>query len=93
MFADHRGLGRSEKPHDPAAYAMARRAGDARAVLDALGIERAHFAVLSWGARLNFGIGEHAPERILSLVCAGQQPYAWPDTPLTRAVVAGLAAA
>lgn len=92
IFVDHRGHGRSDKPHDPAAYAMPIRVADAVAVLDELGIDRAHFVGLSWGGRLGFGIGEHAPERVLSLVLVGQQPYAIdPDGPL--AVVVGEALA
>jgi pimeloyl-ACP methyl ester carboxylesterase len=43
IYVDHRGLGRSDRPHDAAAYAMPLRVGDAVAVLDELGIERAHF--------------------------------------------------
>ena len=41
IFADHRGQGGSEKPREPRAYALPTRVGDAVAVLDALGIERA----------------------------------------------------
>jgi len=92
VCVDHRGLGRSSRPYDPEAYAMRRRVADAVAVLDELGIERAHFIGLSWGGRLGFGIGEHAPERVRSLVISGQQPYEWPDSPLTRVVTDGLAA-
>ena len=93
IYVDHRGLGKSEKPHNPAAYGMRFRAFDPITVLDALGLPQAHFIGLSWGGRLVFGIGEHAPERALSLVAIGQQPYAWPDSPLTRAVTAGIALA
>jgi pimeloyl-ACP methyl ester carboxylesterase len=92
IYVDHRGLGGSDKPHDPTAYAMAHRAADAVAVVDELAIPRAHFVGLSWGGRLVFGIGEHAPDRVLSLVATGQQPYAWPDSPMTRAVTGGLVA-
>lgn len=92
IYVDHRGLGRSDKPHDPEAYAMPLRAADPVAVLDGVGIERAHFIGTSWGGRLCFGIGEHAPERVLSLVIGGQQPYAWPDSPITRVVTEGLVA-
>ena len=77
IFVDHRGQGGSDKPHDAAAYALPTRVGDAVAVLDALGIERAHFLGSSWGARLGFALGELAPERVLSLVLCGNQPYAW----------------
>jgi pimeloyl-ACP methyl ester carboxylesterase len=93
IYVDHRGLGRSDKPHDPDAYSMPLRVKDAVAVLDALGIERAHFVGLSWGGRLCFGIGEHAPHRVLSLVIGGNQPYAWPDSPLVGILTEGLKAA
>jgi pimeloyl-ACP methyl ester carboxylesterase len=93
IYVDHRGHGGSDKPHDPAAYAMPLRVADAVAVLDDLGVERSHFLGISWGGRLGFGIGEHAPKRVLSLVIGGQQPYAWPDSPLVQAVTEGLAAA
>ena len=52
-----------------------------------LGIEQAHFAGASYGGRLCFGIGEHAADRVLSLVAGGQQPYAIdPDGPLARVI-------
>lgn len=93
LYVDHRGLGNSDKPHHPAAYAIPLRAADAVAVLDELGIERAHFIGQSWGGRLGFGIGEHAPQRVRSLVIGGNQPYAWPDSPLIRIVTDALEAA
>jgi pimeloyl-ACP methyl ester carboxylesterase len=93
IFADHRGHGRSEKPHDPAAYAMTVRVGDAVAILDRRGIERAHFLGRSWGGRLCFGIGEHAPGRVRSLVIGGNQPFAWPESLVSRTVGQALAAA
>ena len=66
---------------------------DAVAVLDALGIGRAHFLGSSWGARLGFALGEHAPERVLSLVLCGNQPYAWDlESPTAHAVAAAIAA-
>jgi pimeloyl-ACP methyl ester carboxylesterase len=49
IFADHRGQGRSQKPHEVAAYALTTRVADATAVLDTLGIERAHYIGFSWG--------------------------------------------
>ena len=87
VYADHRGLGRSDKPHDLEAYAIRLRVADAVAVLDELGVELAHFVGASWGGRLGFGIGEHAQERVLSLIIGGQQPYAMnPEGPLVAAV-------
>jgi pimeloyl-ACP methyl ester carboxylesterase len=93
VFADHRGQGRSDKPRDVSSYALATRVADAVAVLDALGIDRTHFLGSSWGARLGFALGEHAPERVLSLVLCGNQPYAWDlESPTARAVAAAIAA-
>lgn len=93
IFADHRGHGRSDKPHDVAAYALPLRVADVVAVLDALHIGQAHFVGFSWGARLGFAMGEHAPQRVASLVLCGNQPYAWePDWPLIRAASDAIAA-
>jgi pimeloyl-ACP methyl ester carboxylesterase len=47
----------------------------------------------SYGGRLAFGIGEHAPERVLSLVAGGQQPYAVDaNGPLARVILGVLEA-
>jgi pimeloyl-ACP methyl ester carboxylesterase len=93
VFADHRGQGGSDKPHEASGYSLSARVGDAVAILDALEIERAHFFGSSWGARLGFALGEHAPERMLSLVLSGNQPYAWDlETPTARAVAGAIAA-
>jgi pimeloyl-ACP methyl ester carboxylesterase len=87
IFADHRGQGRSDKPYDVASYALTTRVADATAVLDALEIPQAHYLGFSWGARLGFALGEHAPARVLSLVLCGNQPYEWPlDSPMLRHV-------
>lgn len=93
VFADHRGLGRSDKPHDIEAYSMRLRVADAVAILDKLGIKRAHFIGTSYGGRLCFGVGEYAPSRVLSLVIGGQQPYAVDSKgPLARLVTEATAA-
>ena len=87
VFADHRGLGRSDKSSDTASYAMPLQVADFVAVLEALGVERAHLVGRSYGGRLAFGVGEHAPERVHSLVIGGQQPYRMkPEGPLVRAL-------
>jgi pimeloyl-ACP methyl ester carboxylesterase len=93
IFADHRGQGASDKPRSPDAYALTTRVADAVGVLDALSIDRAHVLGSSWGARLGFALGEHAPERVLSLVLCGNHPYAWNlDSPIAHAVAAAVAA-
>jgi pimeloyl-ACP methyl ester carboxylesterase len=93
VFADHRGQGASDKPRDSGAYALTTRVADAVAVLDELKIERAHFLGASWGARLGYALGEHAPERLRSLVLCGNQPYEWNlESPTAHAVAAAIAA-
>ena len=66
-----RGYPPSDVPKDSASYSQDRARLDALAVLDHLGIERAHIVGLSMGgfAALHFGL--HHPERALSLVVAG----------------------
>lgn len=93
ICADHRGQGCSDKPRDVGAYTLTTRVADAVAVLNALGIERAHFLGSSWGGRLGFALGEHAPDRVLSLVVCGNQPYAWDfESPTAQAVATAIAA-
>lgn len=93
IYVDHRGHGRGEKPHEPEAYAMPLRVADVVAVVDELGLERAQVLGVSWGGRLCFGLGQHAPDRVRSLVSIGQHPYAIdPDGPLARVVGEALAA-
>jgi pimeloyl-ACP methyl ester carboxylesterase len=92
IFADHRGQGRSDTPYDVEAYALTTRVADAVAVLDTVGIDQAHYLGFSLGARLGFAIGEHAPDRVRSLVLCGNQPYRWPDGPMLRAVSEAVAA-
>lgn len=88
VFADHRGLGRSDKPHEEKDYAMPLRVADAMGILDRLGIARAHFIGTSYGGRLCYGIGEHAGDRVLSLIIGGQQPYPMnPEAPIARSVI------
>ena len=43
ILIDARGHGQSDKPHDPASYAREIQAADVVAVLDDLGVDRAHF--------------------------------------------------
>ena len=93
ISADHRGQGRSDKPREASAYALATRVADAVAVLDHLEIARSHFLGSSWGARLGYALGEHAAERVRSLVLCGNQPYPWNlESPTAKAVEAAIAA-
>ncbi len=66
-----RGYPPSDVPKDAQAYSQKRACDDIRAVLDGLGIDRAHVVGLSMGgfAALHFGLDY--PERALSLVVGG----------------------
>jgi pimeloyl-ACP methyl ester carboxylesterase len=68
---DNRGHGASSKPHDPAAYHPALMAGDAVALLDHLGIEKADVFGYSMGARISAFLAVEHPERARSLVWGG----------------------
>jgi len=68
---DNRGHGQSDKPHDPAAYALPRMAEDARALLDHLGVARADVMGYSMGARIAAFLALAHPERVRSVVLGG----------------------
>jgi pimeloyl-ACP methyl ester carboxylesterase/predicted glycosyltransferase len=64
---DPRGNGRSDRPLESSAYDRRHLVGDAVAVLDAVGAERAH--VVSWcGGGEEFMLAARFPQRITSLV-------------------------
>jgi pimeloyl-ACP methyl ester carboxylesterase len=75
ILLDPRGQGQSDKPHDPGAYTQRERIGDVLAILDTLGIERAHFFGYSLGGRVGFALGAHVPNRLSSLILGGANPY------------------
>jgi pimeloyl-ACP methyl ester carboxylesterase len=65
---DARGHGRSSRAPEPGAYGYAELAGDLRAVLDALEIERAVLAGASMGAHTLLRLALEAPEHVRGLV-------------------------
>lgn len=75
IMLDSRGHGESDKPHDVAAYALPNRVGDVVAILDELGIDKAHFFGYSMGGWIGFGMVQYALERVSSLVIGGAHPY------------------
>lgn len=66
---DHRGHGKSPVPPGP--YELADLGEDVVALLDRLGVARAHFAGLSLGGFVGMWLAAHRPERVdrLALMC------------------------
>jgi pimeloyl-ACP methyl ester carboxylesterase len=79
ILVDARGHGRSDKPHDPDAYAPAAMVADVVAVLDELGIERSAFYGHSMGGRVGFKMARYAPDRLSALIVSAAHPY--PSSP------------
>lgn len=73
---DHRGHGGSPAPEGP--YSLADMGGDVLALLDRLGIERAHYVGLSIGGMIGQWLAINAPERIDRLVLLATSPYMGP---------------
>jgi pimeloyl-ACP methyl ester carboxylesterase len=67
---DLRGHGKSDKPHDPAAYGD-EMAEDVVRLLDHLGIEKAHVVGYSLGAVITLKLVTMHPERFLSATIGG----------------------
>ncbi len=66
-------------PADPAAYSQARAVADAVAVLDGLGIARAHVVGLSMGGFTALHLALGHPDRVTSAVVAGAGYGAQPE--------------
>src|SRR6201984_3515744 len=66
-----RGYPPSDVPEDPTRYSQDRARDDIRAVLDGLGIQKAHIVGISMGGFATLHFGFAYPERALSLVVAG----------------------
>jgi pimeloyl-ACP methyl ester carboxylesterase len=75
LLLDARGHGDSDKPDDPATYALDILADDVLAVLDAESLNSAHYWGYSMGGRVGFALAHHAPKRLRSLIIGGIHPY------------------
>jgi pimeloyl-ACP methyl ester carboxylesterase len=71
VLIDARGHGKSDKPHDPAAYSLHTLVADVLAVLDEIGEARAHFWEYSLGGAIGQCLGRDHPDRLLSLIIGG----------------------
>jgi pimeloyl-ACP methyl ester carboxylesterase len=68
---DNRGHGASTKLYDPAAYHSALMAGDVKALLDYLGLDRADVMGYSMGARIAAYLALQNPQRVRSAIFGG----------------------
>jgi pimeloyl-ACP methyl ester carboxylesterase len=75
-----RGYPPSDVPASPQAYGQDRATDDILAILDHLGIAKAHICGLSMGAFATLHFGFRYPERAISLCVAGCGSGAEPDT-------------
>ena len=74
ILFDARGHGKSDKPHDPAAYG-ANMVNDVLAVVNDLRIDHANYMGYSMGAGVGFAAAVRHPERFNSFVLGGWSPY------------------
>lgn len=82
LLIDPRGQGQSDKPHEQGAYTLENRVGDVLAVLDAAGVDCAHYWGYSMGGRIGYAIGAAAPERVATLVIGGSRPFSGNPRPI-----------
>ena len=68
IVPDQRGYGASDKPAEVEAYSIPFLAIDVTAILDHLGLERAHVVGHDWGAAVAWATAAFAPERVDHLV-------------------------
>ena len=71
ILYDVRGHGRSDKPYEPAAYAIERLAADALALMDHIELGRIDVMGYSMGARIAAFLQRLAPDRVRALVLGG----------------------
>ncbi len=64
IVPDQRGYGQSDQPAEVEAYNLLLLSADVGAVLDALGLERAHVVGHDWGAAVAWGVASFAPGRV-----------------------------
>jgi len=75
LLIDARGHGDSAKLHSAEDYDQELMASDVIAVLDAEGIDRAHYMGYSMGGSIGFAIAESFADRFQSLIIGGMHPY------------------
>lgn len=74
ILFDARGHGKSDKPHETESYNYQLMAGDVIAVMDYIGVTKAHYWGYSMGGTTGLGMAKHFPQRLLSLIIGGTAP-------------------
>ena len=74
LLVDARGHGASDKPHEPEAYDMRARVLEITAVMDAEGVQQAHYHGYSMGGTIGWATMIYAPQRFLSWTIGGSMP-------------------
>jgi pimeloyl-ACP methyl ester carboxylesterase len=74
ILFDARGHGKSDKPHEVSAYGV-KMANDVVAVLEDIGIDKAHYFGYSMGARVGFWLAVRHATRFSSFILGGTSPY------------------
>jgi pimeloyl-ACP methyl ester carboxylesterase len=68
IVPDQRGYGRSDKPPDVGAYSVVHLAADVDAILNGVGVDKAHLVGHDWGAAVAWTMATLAPQRVDRLV-------------------------
>lgn len=74
ILFDARGHGKSNKPHESAAYSHDQMIGDVMAIMDDLDINSTHYWGYSMGGYVGFHLAKFVPDRIVSLIAGGTDP-------------------
>ena len=80
---DGRGNGKSDRPHNVAAYSLEHYAADALAVMDATATASAIMVGLSFGGMLVSVLAAHHPERVRAAILVGTSASIGPNNPGT----------
>ena len=80
VLFDARGHGKSDKPHDHASYEQSIMVEDVIAVLDDMGLSKAHYLGFSLGALIGYILAAKHAERFLSFTLMEMNPLRFPES-------------
>jgi pimeloyl-ACP methyl ester carboxylesterase len=84
LAPDFYGFGYTQRPTDRAKYTREGQAAMVLGLLDALGIQRAHFVGNSYGGAITLWIASRHPERVRSMVLVDSAAPTYPDDRRSR---------